>query len=269
MRLTAVHGDITTADVDVTVNAANSSLMGGGGVDGAIHRAAGPELVEATRAIRAKSYPSGLPVGEAVFTPGFRLKARGVIHTVGPDKHRGQTDPGLLAAAFSNSLRIAANGSTRTIAFPAISAGIYGWDPEDVARIAVDAVLDSPWVNTFDEIRFVLFTNELRDIFEEAIAAAVAERAKNPRTPIADERDGDLWGPSPDDPALLPSSPRWEEAERRVADQPFSVSYGGGVVKVNAGDTYWVDSRGWTLVGWHGTYDPPSGMDGQSMINES
>ena len=107
MNITAELGDITTVDVDAIVNAANSSLLGGGGVDGAIHRAAGPELLAACRALRASSHRDGLPVGEAVATPGFALPARWVIHTVGPNRHAGQTDPDLLASCFSRSLDVA------------------------------------------------------------------------------------------------------------------------------------------------------------------
>lgn len=103
----AIHADITTLPVDAVVNAANSTLLGGGGVDGAIHRAAGPELLEACREIRRVDYPRGLPVGEAVITPGFRLPAAYVIHTVGPNWHRGQRDPRLLASAFRSCAELA------------------------------------------------------------------------------------------------------------------------------------------------------------------
>lgn len=103
MRIELVQGDITTRAVDAIVNAANSSLLGGGGVDGAIHRAAGPELLEACRELRRTELPDGLPVGAAVATSGFRLSARWVIHTVGPNRHAGQTDPALLASCFGRA----------------------------------------------------------------------------------------------------------------------------------------------------------------------
>lgn len=137
MRIEAVLGDITTQDVDAVVNAANSSLLGGGGVDGAIHRAAGPRLLAACRELRRTSHPDGLPVGEAVATPGFELPARWVIHTVGPNRHAGQTDPALLRAAFDSSLALAASLGCRSVAVPAVSAGVYGWGRQEVAREAV------------------------------------------------------------------------------------------------------------------------------------
>ncbi|MDO5719449.1 MAG: O-acetyl-ADP-ribose deacetylase [Actinomycetaceae bacterium] len=132
--------DITQLDVDAIVNAANSSLLGGGGVDGAIHAAAGPRLLEACRDLRRRELPDGLPVGQAVVTPGFDLPARWVIHTVGPNRHAGQTDPNLLALAFRSSLDEAARLNIRSIAFPAISAGVYGWEAAEVAEIAVGTV---------------------------------------------------------------------------------------------------------------------------------
>ncbi|MBD7982855.1 O-acetyl-ADP-ribose deacetylase [Oerskovia merdavium] len=172
MRLTAELGDITTVDVDAIVNAANSSLLGGGGVDGAIHAAAGPRLLAACRELRRTSLPDGLPVGEAVATPGFDLPARWVIHTVGPDRHRGQTDPALLASCFTTSLDVAAGLGARSVAFPAVSAGVYGWDAHEVARVAVHAV--RTWGAEDDQgiedVRFVLFGPTLLSAFEEALA---------------------------------------------------------------------------------------------------
>ncbi|MGN7701886.1 O-acetyl-ADP-ribose deacetylase [Cellulosimicrobium sp. 22601] len=140
MDLDARLADITTLAVDAIVNAANSSLLGGGGVDGAIHAAAGPRLLEECRRIRRTTLPDGLPVGDAVATGGYDLPARWVIHTVGPDRHRGQTDPALLASCFTRSLDVAAGLGAATVAFPAVSAGVYGWDVDDVARVAVEAV---------------------------------------------------------------------------------------------------------------------------------
>lgn len=140
MDIEVVPGDITALDVDAVVNAANSALLGGGGVDGAIHAAAGPGLLEECRRLRATTHRDGLPVGQAVVTGGHDLPARWVVHTVGPNRHRGQTDPALLASCFTESLRAAAGVGARSVAFPAISAGVYGWDVEDVARIAVQAL---------------------------------------------------------------------------------------------------------------------------------
>jgi O-acetyl-ADP-ribose deacetylase (regulator of RNase III) len=174
MQIEAVAGDITTQRVDAIVNAANSSLLGGGGVDGAIHRAAGPRLLEACRELRGARLPDGLPVGAAVATPAFDLPARWVIHTVGPNRHAGQTDPGLLVSCFKTSLDVAAGLSAATVAFPAISAGVYGWDLREVARLAVGAVRN--WALTHDEatvglVRFVLFSDSALAAFAAALEA--------------------------------------------------------------------------------------------------
>lgn len=157
----AITADITTLRVDAIVNAANSSLLGGGGVDGAIHRAAGRELLAACCKIRREQLPAGLPVGNAVITPGFNLPARFVIHTVGPNRHRGQTDPQLLAQAFENSALVAAQHHVHTIAFPAISAGVYGWDMAQVAHIGVTTL------QKFHEldITFALISQEATEIW--------------------------------------------------------------------------------------------------------
>ncbi|UKJ62875.1 O-acetyl-ADP-ribose deacetylase [Cellulosimicrobium cellulans] len=140
MDLDARLADITTLTVDAIVNAANSSLLGGGGVDGAIHAAAGPGLLEECRRLRRTILPDGLPVGDAVATGAYDLPARWVVHTVGPNRHRGQTDPALLASCFTRSLDVAADLGAATVALPAVSAGVYGWDVDDVARVAVGAV---------------------------------------------------------------------------------------------------------------------------------
>lgn len=167
-RIEAVLGDITTQTIDAIVNAANSSLLGGGGVDGAIHRAAGPRLLEACRELRRTAYPDGLPTGYAALTPGFDLPARFVIHTVGPNRHAGQTDPALLASCFRESLRMARQAGARSVAFPAVSAGVYGWAADEVARIAVDTVRrESP--EGIDLVRFVLFSPPLLQAFEGAL----------------------------------------------------------------------------------------------------
>lgn len=173
VRIEAVGGDITTQDVDAIVNAANSSLLGGGGVDGAIHRAAGPRLLEACRELRRTSLPAGLPTGQAVATPGFDLSARWVIHTVGPNRHAGQTDPALLSSCFAASLDVAESVGARTVAFPAVSAGVYGWDVREVASLAVAAVRS--WASSHDEpaadlVRFVLFGDAALAAFTAALA---------------------------------------------------------------------------------------------------
>jgi len=168
----AVEGDITIELVDAIVNAANSSLLGGGGVDGAIHRAAGPLLLAECRELRRTAYPQGLPVGEAVATGAGDLPARWVIHTVGPNRHAGQTDPASLASCFEASLREAVRVGARSVAFPAVSAGVYGWEAADVARIAVAAVRASPHRCELDLVRFVLFGPTTH----EAFGAALRER---------------------------------------------------------------------------------------------
>ena len=140
-RIVVKVGDITREDVDAIVNAANSSLMGGGGVDGAIHRAGGPEILAACRRIREERYPDGLPTGHAVITPAGRMPARHVIHTVGPvyGQHRGE-EARLLAACYENSLALAAAHALSTVAFPAISTGVYGYPKDEAARVSVAAI---------------------------------------------------------------------------------------------------------------------------------
>lgn len=177
VTIEAVLGDITTQHVDAIVNAANSQLLGGGGVDGAIHAAAGPQLLEACRALRTTTHRDGLDVGDAVATTAGDLPARWVIHTVGPNRHRGQTDPALLASCFTRSLDVAGEVGARSIAFPAVSAGIYGWDSAEVARIAVEAVRVSLAVapgdggdEAIELVRFVLFSRPTLDAFEAALA---------------------------------------------------------------------------------------------------
>lgn len=167
MKVSVELGDITRIDVDAVVNAANSTLLGGGGVDGAIHAAAGPGLLEACRRLRRTTHRDGLEVGDAVATGGFDLPARWVIHTVGPNRHRGQTDPAALASCFTRSLEVASELNCRSVAFPAVSAGVYGWAADDVARIAVAAV--GTWAGTPDRVRFVLFNQRLLDAFDAAL----------------------------------------------------------------------------------------------------
>ncbi|WP_158373399.1 O-acetyl-ADP-ribose deacetylase [Cellulosimicrobium cellulans] len=172
MLIEAVPGDITDQDVDAVVNAANSSLLGGGGVDGAIHAAAGPDLLAECRELRRTSLPDGLPVGDAVATGAGRLRARWVVHTVGPNAHAGQTDPALLRSAFTRSLDVAAEIGARTVAFPAVSAGVYGWAPATVAEVAVSAVRG--WAaahpGAVDLVRFVLSSPGVLGAFEEVLA---------------------------------------------------------------------------------------------------
>ncbi|WP_029210813.1 MULTISPECIES: O-acetyl-ADP-ribose deacetylase [Arsenicicoccus] len=162
-----VQGDITTQAVDAIVNAANSSLMGGGGVDGAIHRAAGPTLREECRHLRATDYPEGLHVGDAVATGAGDLPCRYVIHTVGPNRHEGQIDPRLLASCYTRSLDVAQQLGVRTIAFPAVSAGAYGWKVADVARIALTTVAAHSR-DGIDLVRFVPFDPTSYTAFEAA-----------------------------------------------------------------------------------------------------
>lgn len=167
MRIEAVQGDITTQHTDAIVNAANSTLLGGGGVDGAIHAAAGPRLSEACARLRATTLPHGLPVGEAVATDAYRLPCRWVIHTVGPNAHRGQTDPALLASCFSKSLHVADELGATSVSFPAVSAGVYGWDADDVARIAVETVRGA--ATGVKLVRFVLFGERTLAGFRHAL----------------------------------------------------------------------------------------------------
>lgn len=172
MRIEAVRGDITTERVDAIVNAANATLMGGGGVDGAIHAAAGPALLTECRELRRTSHRGGLAVGDAVATGAGDLPARWVIHTVGPNRHRGQTDPDLLASCFTSALDVAARLGARSVAMPAVSAGVYGWDAAEVARVAVAAV--RAWgarrPDGVDVVRFVLFGPAVLEAFDAALA---------------------------------------------------------------------------------------------------
>ena len=167
MHLTLVVGDLTEQRVDAVVNAADPSLLGGRGVDGAIHRAAGPGLLAECRQLRSTNYPKGLAPGQAVATLGYQLPAPWVIHTVGPNRHRGQQDPGTLSACFTESLHIAAGLGLRSVAFPAIGAGAFGWDVDVVARLAVEAVqaVRSAVAPPLGEVRFVAFSEPARAAF--------------------------------------------------------------------------------------------------------
>ncbi|MXM64031.1 O-acetyl-ADP-ribose deacetylase [Streptomyces sp. HUCO-GS316] len=161
--ITLVQGDITRESVDAIVNAANSSLLGGGGVDGAIHRRGGPAILEDCRRLRAAQYGKGLPTGQAVATTAGELDARWVIHTVGPRFSRQEDRSELLASCYRESLRVADELGARTVAFPAVSAGIYGWPMDDAARIAVETVRATK--TDVEEIRFVLFDERAYEAF--------------------------------------------------------------------------------------------------------
>jgi O-acetyl-ADP-ribose deacetylase len=169
MRIRLVQGDITREEADAIVNAANSSLLGGGGVDGAIHRRGGPEILAECRRLRASHYGKGLPTGQAVATTAGRLPARWVIHTVGPVYAKSEDRSELLASCYRESLRVAAELGAATVAFPAVSAGIYGWPLDDAARIAVGTVRETS--GPVEEVRFVLFTADVHQAFENALNA--------------------------------------------------------------------------------------------------
>ncbi|QJS09067.1 O-acetyl-ADP-ribose deacetylase [Streptomyces argyrophyllae] len=156
--ITLVQGDITRQHADAIVNAANSSLLGGGGVDGAIHRRGGPAILEECRALRASRYGKGLPTGRAVATTAGELDARWVIHTVGPVWSATEDRSDLLASCYRESLRVADELGARTVAFPAVSTGVYRWPMRDAARIAVETVRNTP--TAVEEARFVLFDEQ-------------------------------------------------------------------------------------------------------------
>ncbi|MEU4169932.1 O-acetyl-ADP-ribose deacetylase [Streptomyces sp. NPDC026665] len=165
--ITLVQGDITRQSVDAVVNAANSSLLGGGGVDGAIHRRGGPAILAECRKLRAGHYGKGLPTGRAVATTAGDLDARWVIHTVGPRYSREEDRSELLASCYRESLRVADELGARTVAFPAVSAGIYGWPMDDAARIAVETVRAAG--TDVEEVRFVLFDARAYEAFAEQL----------------------------------------------------------------------------------------------------
>ncbi|MFD6250134.1 O-acetyl-ADP-ribose deacetylase [Streptomyces roseolus] len=170
VRIVLVRGDITEVAVDAVVNAANSSLLGGGGVDGAVHRKGGPEILAACRELRRSHYGKGLPTGRAVATTAGRLPARHVIHTVGPVWSEDEDRSELLASCYRESLRVADELGDRTVAFPAVSTGVYGWPLGDGARIAVEAVLAAD--TEVEEVRFVLFDATAYAAFETAVGVA-------------------------------------------------------------------------------------------------
>jgi O-acetyl-ADP-ribose deacetylase (regulator of RNase III) len=168
MDLRAVRGDITEADVDVIVNAANPGLLGGGGVDGAIHAAGGSAIIEECRAIKARLPEGRLPRGQAVATTAGRLAARWVVHTAGPVWSASRDHSAVLRSCYTESLRVADGLGARTVAFPAVSAGIYGWPLDDAARQAVAGVRAAS-VEHVQEVRFVLFDDRALAAFEAAL----------------------------------------------------------------------------------------------------
>lgn len=167
MDIVVRAGDITRETTDAIVNAANSSLLGGGGVDGAIHRAGGPDILAACRALRETSLPDGLPAGRAVATTAGRLPARWVIHTVGPVHSRREDRSWILASCYRESLRVAVELGARSLAFPAISAGVYGWPMDDAARIAVQTAREmaDEVAGQVDTVVFVPFDAEAEQAF--------------------------------------------------------------------------------------------------------
>jgi O-acetyl-ADP-ribose deacetylase (regulator of RNase III) len=169
-RITLIRGDITDQDIDAVVNAANSTLMGGGGVDEAIHRRGGPLILEECKRIREERYPDGLPTGKAVATTAGDLPAKWVIHTVGPVYAKSEDRSGLLASCHTESLKVADELGARTVAFPAISTGVYGYPLDEAAPVAIGAVREAD--TRVEEVRFVLFDDRSHDAFGRALGEA-------------------------------------------------------------------------------------------------
>ncbi|MFD5867742.1 O-acetyl-ADP-ribose deacetylase [Corynebacterium sp. NPDC060344] len=169
MKITIITGDITDVKADAVVNAANSTLLGGGGVDGAIHAAAGPELLAECRKLREESLADGLPAGQAAITSAYGLPAQWVVHAVGPNKHAGQTDPAVLESAFRSALDAADRVGADSLAVPAIGAGAYGWSGAESAAAARRAIESRPedTRDHLDEVIFVLFDDGLESTFRE------------------------------------------------------------------------------------------------------
>ena len=168
VRIELVKGDITEQRVDAIVNAANSSLLGGGGVDGAIHRRGGPDILAECKRVRADRWPEGLPTGQAVATTAGRLPATWVIHTVGPVHSKSEDRSHLLASCHTEALRAADELGAKTVAFPAISTGVYGYPLELAAPVAINAVREAD--TKVEEVRFVLFDDVAFRAFERALA---------------------------------------------------------------------------------------------------
>ncbi|MCW3996015.1 MAG: O-acetyl-ADP-ribose deacetylase [Candidatus Bathyarchaeota archaeon] len=169
--LQLIKGDITDVEADAIVNAANSTLLGGGGVDGAIHRKGGPKILEECKRIRATEWPDGLPTGNAVITSGGNLKAKYVIHTVGPVWMGGfHVEAELLKRAYKNSLKLAVSKGLRTIAFPSISTGAYRYPVEEASRIAIGVVKDFlENTDKLEKVTFVLFSNRDFNVYLQAV----------------------------------------------------------------------------------------------------
>jgi O-acetyl-ADP-ribose deacetylase len=167
MNIEVLQGDITKQEVDAIVNAANGSLMGGGGVDGAIHRAGGPEILAECKRVRANQYPDGLPTGEAVATTAGDLPARWVIHTVGPVYAKSEDRSELLTSCHVESLRVADELGARSVAFPAISTGVYGYPLDEAAPLAMAAVRDAD--TRVQKVRFVLFDERALKAFRAVL----------------------------------------------------------------------------------------------------
>jgi O-acetyl-ADP-ribose deacetylase (regulator of RNase III) len=164
MELTVVEGDITEQGVDAVVNAANRAMRGGGGVDGAIHRAGGPEVLEDCR----RRFPHGLATGEAGWTTAGLMPARWVIHVVGPNHNAGETDRGLLTSCYSRALAVADELGASSVAFPLVSAGVYGWPLDDAVAAAVDTLREAP--TGVAEARLVAFNRRIFERIEARIA---------------------------------------------------------------------------------------------------
>jgi O-acetyl-ADP-ribose deacetylase (regulator of RNase III) len=167
VELIAVHGDITVQDTDAVVNAANSSLLGGGGVDGAIHRAGGPEILAACRALRSSRYPGGLPTGESAATTAGQLAASWVIHTVGPVYSATEDRSALLRSCYRSALAVADDVGARSVAFPLISAGVYRWPLRGAVDEAIAAIRSAD--TSVDEVRMVLFGSDAYDAARRAL----------------------------------------------------------------------------------------------------
>lgn len=165
-RLVILQGDLIEQEADAIVNAANSTLLGGGGVDGAIHRGGGPEILAECKELRRTRYPNGLPTGQAVATTAGTLAARWVIHTVGPLYSASEDRSALLASCHVGSLRVADELGARTVAFPAISTGVYGYPLELAAPVALRSVLEAD--TRVEEVRFVLFDRTALEAFERS-----------------------------------------------------------------------------------------------------
>lgn len=165
-RLVILQGDLIEQEADAIVNAANSTLLGGGGVDGAIHRGGGPEILAECKELRRTRYPNGLPTGQAVATTAGTLAARWVIHTVGPLYSASEDRSALLASCHVRSLRVADELGARTVAFPAISTGVYGYPLELAAPVALRSVLEAD--TRVEEVRFVLFDRTVLEAFERS-----------------------------------------------------------------------------------------------------